>query len=164
MKNKKNNFNNGISLYEFILIVSVVLIASVTVVVVVVNKNRVGSNRTFVKIVDQEDLNYEKLSDGSKINISDDVKQLKRIGIVIISNTKIIYANGVTTLTAKVTNDNIEKENLIFNIKFIAIDGSVVKEVIGETGLIRENETKYLKTIITEDLVDVKNIIYEIKK
>lgn len=160
----KSKINNGISLYEFILIVSVVLIASVTVIVVVVNKNRVGNNRTIVTIVDKEDLNYEKLSDGSKINISDDVKQLKRIGVIIISNTKIIYSNGVTTLTAKVTNDNIEKDNLIFNIKFISIDGSIIKELTGETGLIRKNETKNLKISITEDLVDVKNIVYEIKK
>lgn len=162
LKSKK-----GITRNELVLIVAVIIIAVITVIVVVVNKKTNNSNITTgvvnSAVTTGSTKNYEELSDGSKNNISSNIKQDKKVGDLTITSTKILYTKGITSITAKVTNDSVAKDNVKFNIKLIATDGSTKKEIAGEIGAIKANEVKYLKTSITEDLTDVKDIVYEMK-
>lgn len=162
LKSKK-----GITRNELLLIVAVIIIACITVIVVVVNKKSATTNNTDgvvnPTVTNESTKNYEELMDGTKNNISSKIKQVKKAGDLTITDTKILYTKGITSITAKVTNLGSSLDSLKFNIKLIATDGSVKKEIQGEIGSIKANEEKYLKTSITQDLTDVKDIIYEIK-
>jgi hypothetical protein len=155
----------GIGKREAILLIAVVIII-VTTVIIIVGKNKnveeqnVGTTNNLVTV--NKESNYEESENGIKTNISNKVKEIKTVGDFKIEETKIIYASGVSTITAKLINNGIEKELVKLKIKLITTDGKVLKEIETQTGEIKQNGEKYIKASITEDVVDVANIEYEI--
>ncbi len=163
--NKKTNFKRGIAKNTAILIVAIVIIIVMAIIVIIVkNKNTVESSQDVVGSVTSVSTpaNFQEASDGSKTNTSTKVAQTKKVGNITIEETKIVYIKGITSITAKVINDGTEKENIKLKIKLMNSDGSVKKEIEAQAGKTPANATKYIKTSITEDLVDVNDITYEI--
>jgi hypothetical protein len=107
-------------------------------------------------------INYVTTLDGNKTNMSDQLAADKKVGDILLEKNTIVYRNGISKLTSKVVNDNIAKDNLRFKVKFIANDGTVIAESVGFAGSIKENETKYIESNITADVVNAKDIVYEI--
>lgn len=123
------------------------------------NKDNDGTNATT-----DNTPNYVATDDGTKVNTSEQVAEDKKVENILLEKSKIVYVNGTSQLTSKVTNDSAAKDNLRFTVKFIANDGSVIAESIGYVGSIKANETKYIDSYITADVTNAKNITYEIIK
>ncbi|MNV84633.1 hypothetical protein D3C71_1785220 [compost metagenome] len=84
------------------------------------------------------------------------------MGNIVIEKSAIVYENGISKLTSKVTNDSVAKDNLRFTIKFIANDGTVIAQSVGLAGKIGANQTKYIDSSITNDVTNAKSVLYEI--
>ena len=103
------------------------------------------------------------LTDGTnKLNTSKQVAADKKVGNILIQNSKIEYDEKGSLLTAKVTNDSVAKDNLRLKVKFIANDGTAIAETVALLGKVAANESKYINAGITIDETNVKDITYEI--
>ena len=144
-----------------LLIIAIVFVIAIIVVIVAVNKNKpnVVSETQQPASVEK---NYTQTADGTKVNTSQELSQNKQVGDVILEQSKIVYSNGTSLLTSKVTNNGAAKDNLRFKVKFIANDGSEIAEAIGFVGQIKANETKYIDSSITLDTSNAKNVVYEL--
>jgi hypothetical protein len=145
----------------WILIIGAVLIIAVIVIFTSVNRNR-GNNNIANPGANNIQTNYTQNTDGTKVNTSVNVSEVKKVGDVLLEQSKIVYTNGTSKLTSKVTNNGTDKDNLRFKVKFIANDGTVMAEAVGFVGKIKANETKYIDSFITIDTSNSKNITYEL--
>lgn len=156
-------------------LVAVVVILLAAVVVVVMAVNMLGkkapvtpktntNTTTNQNAKTNEPKNYTTNLDGNKINVSKDVAENKKVGDILIEKSKIVYQNGTSLLTSKVTNDSVAKDNLRFKVKFVGNDGKTIAESVGFVGQIKANETKYIDSYITLDVANAKDVVYELMK
>lgn len=164
----KKNLKRGVARNIAIIVIAIIAIIVISIIIIIVkNKNNliVSNQITNEQVSKSEDtLNYIEGTDEAKYNVSEKVVEDKKVENILIQNSKIVYSKGVSKLTAKVTNDNVAKENLRLKIKFIANDGSVIAETIGLIGKIEANESKYIDSSITKDITNTKEITFEIIK
>lgn len=151
----------GISILSLSLIVGAIIIVVLLIVFIFGNKSNTNNN-TLNNTNINESTNYEVTSDGAKVNTSEEVASTQKVGNILIEKSSIIYENGMSKLTSKVTNDSVAKENLRFTIKFIGNDGKVIAQSIGLAGKIGANQTKYIDSNVTDDVTNAKSIVYEI--
>lgn len=162
---KKNNntsgkYNGGISNQTFLIIV-IVVIALAIISAIVLPKILTNNEE---QIIEGEKNNYTVQADGSKLNNSKDVSKTQNVGQIVIEKSSIVYQNGITKLTSKVTNNGPTQENLIFLIKFLADDGTVIAESKGLVGQISTGGVRYIDSNITIDTSNAKSITYEIDR
>ena len=147
--------------------ISIVLILLGAMIIVIMAINILGKeNKTnnVANNVTQSTTNYTTTTEGNKVNTSSELASDKKVGEILLEKSNIVFTNGTSKLTSKVTNDSTQKENLRFIVKFIANDGSVIAQSVGFVGYIKENETKYIDSYITSDVSNAKDITYEIIK
>jgi len=142
--------------------VSIGLIILAIVVIIIMLLNGLGSKTKTNNTATPNDTNYVSTAEGNKVNTSPEVSSNKKVGEILLEKSQIVYENGTSKLTSKVTNDGTKKDNLRFKVKFIANDGSTIAESIGFVGAINANETKYIDSYITLDVSNAKNVAYEI--
>lgn len=159
MKNEKK----GISLVTVVIIL-VVIAVLVTILVVTINNQNNEKIKELTENNTQDTVNYEAVDENTKVNVSEQVSQTQTVEEVVIENSKIVYSDGMSKITSKVTNNAIAKDNLRFTIKAVANDGSVIAQTVGYVGKIGANETKYIDSNITADLSNAKSIVYEVIK
>lgn len=147
----------GLSSVTVIIIVAVIIVIT-SLTIIVVNKNKQKKEES------NNSINYEETASGTKINTSKEVSNDQKIEDVLIEESNIVYKNGISTLTSKVTNNGEAKDNLKFNIKVIANDGTVMTELVGLVGKIEQNQIKYITSSITMDITNAKSIEYKIIK
>lgn len=143
-------------------IIAVIVIIAVTVSIKNA-KNKEIADSVGTKI-SENTVNNVTTEGNAKINTSEQLASDKKIENIKIENSKLVYDGKTSKLTAKVTNDEIVKDNLRFKIKFIANDGTVLAETVGLIGKIGANESKYIDANITIDVTNAKDISYEIIK
>jgi len=153
MINKNQNRNR-------LLVFGVIVVVIIVVVIAMINKGNSGNLNT--EATNNVETNYVESTDGTKVNTSEQVAEVKEVENVLLEQSKIVFNNGTSLLTSKVTNDGIAKENLKFKVKFMANDGSVIAESVGFVGKIKANEIKYIDSYITLDISNSKNVIYEL--
>lgn len=118
------------------------------------DKNTSNTNNT---------VNYETTTDGSKVNTSSNVSADKTVENVKIEQTKIVFKNGISTLTSKVTNNGDDKTNLQYDVTFKAADGTVLGTSIALVGNIKKGETRYVESGVTKDVSNAASVEYKIK-
>jgi hypothetical protein len=143
-----------------LLVLGVVVVVIIIVVIVMINKG--NSNKLNEEATNNVKTNYVESADGTKVNTSEQVSEVKKVENVLLEQSKIVYNNGTSLLTSKVTNNAVAKDNLKFKVKFMANDGSVIAESVGFVGKIKANETKYIDSYITLDISNSKNVVYEL--
>lgn len=143
--------------------ISVVLLGIVIIIVMAVSilGNRNQTNNQGNNVV-EDTTNYTTTPEGSKVNTSEEVATDKKVGNILLEQSKIVYENGTSKLTSKVTNDATAKDNLRFTVKFIANDGTTIAQSVGYVGAIKENETRYIDSYITSDVSNAKDVVYEV--
>jgi len=144
-----------------VIILALVAIIATIIVIVIVNRNNSNAINQGKK-TNNNDLNFTESADGTKTNVSQELLKNKQVGDVVLEQSKIVYNNGTSLLTSKVTNNGIAKDNLSFKVKFIANDGSVMAEAVGYVGKINANETKIIDSYITIDTSNSKDVTYEL--
>ena len=149
-----------------IIAIGLAVTAGIVILVMGVNilgkGNKVNNETNIVAETPKDTTNYTTTTEGNKVNTSEEVATDKKVGNILLEKSQIVFDNGTSKLTSKVTNDSILKDNLRFKVKFIANDGSTIAESVGYVGKIKENETKYIDSYITSDVSNAKTIIYEI--
>lgn len=138
-----------------IILIAIVIIVALAVIAL-------GKKENNAQPPAENDKNYTQSATGVKVNTSDDVSKDKTVNGVVLSSNQIVYEDGMSKLTSKVTNDSTEKANLRFKVKFIDNAGNVMAESVGYVGQIRANETKYIDSYITTDVVNAKDVVYEV--
>lgn len=95
------------------------------------------------------------LEDGTKLNISEKIKQTKKVGDLEISNIQITYQNGVTNILATVTNTSSKKSELQ-NVSIVLSDdeGNTIYTLRGVLEETEPNGTSQLNTSITADFAN----------
>jgi hypothetical protein len=141
-----------------LIILGVILVIIVISVIVSINKK----NNNTAQQTNTAKENFVVAADGTKTNTSEEVAKDKQVGDVLLEKSKIVFENGTSKLTSKVTNNGIAKDNLRFKVKFLANDGSIITESVGFVGKIKANEVKQIDSYITLDISNAKNIVYEL--
>lgn len=140
----------------------IALIAFIIIIIAINMFNRGGNQGNTESQIDKIDKNYTETETGTKVNTSEEVSKDKEVANVLLEESKIIYENGMSKLTSKVTNDATAKDNLRFKVKFLDNAGTVMAESVGFVGQIKANEVKYIDSYITLDVSNAKSITYEL--
>jgi len=109
-----------------------------------------------------DSINYTTLISGVKENNSIRVKEEQRVKYLIISNTKIVYENEISKLTADVLNTSRDSNNLKLKVIFLGNDLKTIIEKEFEIGDIKTNEIKNINIELQEDITNTNLIRYEI--
>ena len=147
-----------------VLLVAVLVIAIVLIVVFVTRPKE-------EEVVPQETPTYgeEKsgeyeveLSDGTKMNVSEELKKAKTYNGVEISNVTLTEKDGVTILRGDVTNtgETVHERERV-KITLIGANDEEVVEMTGTIVELQAGETKTLDVRITGKLTDVKDYTIE---
>lgn len=146
-----------------LILITIIIILLILIAYFIINSlNRKDSVSNMLDNNVLQTINYTTTYQGDRINTSLNVLTEKKVGNIIIEKSQIVYKNGVSKLTSKVTNGNIKKDNLRFLVKFLSNDGTVIAESVGFAGKIDNNETKYIDSYITYDVSKSSNVIYEL--
>lgn len=150
------------------IILIVVAIVVIVIMAVSANKGNKKNNTSNSNTTNQNQVNYQQNADGSKVNTSEKVSEEKKVGDVKIEKSKIVYENGISTLTSKVTNNGADLDNLEFTVKFIGSDGKEISTngvaIVGYVGAIKSGEVKYINSSVTQDVTNAADVQYTISK
>ena len=153
-----------------VLLIAVVLIA-VILIVALVNANgrdNVAENpnngETSQNVQDEEQYTAE-LSDGTKINTSEDFNQTKTYGDLEITNIQFTNKDGMTVLLADITNKGTSThEEEIVTIKILGENGEVLDELHPVLGKAEPGETIELNAGTSADVANAKDFTIEASK
>ena len=115
--------------------------------------NDLDNNKAENKAVKEEFV--QVLDDGTKLNISTKLNQMKELDGLSIGNIQYTYNNGISTVLADVTN-NSSKATDLTDVKLILLDkdGKVMAELEGLIGPLQPGASTKLNMGITLDLVN----------
>jgi len=120
-------------------------------------KNQAKSNVNHV-----DSINYATIQSGIRENNSFRVKEDQRVKYLIISNTKIVYQNEISKLTAEVLNTSKGANNLKLKVIFLSNDSEIITEKEVVVGSIKTNETINISIELETDITNTDSIRYEI--
>lgn len=106
----------------------------------------------------------EKQEDGSKVNISDQLKQTKTIDGLEISNIRLVEKDGLSQIVAYVKNpSSITKGN--FDIVITALDknGNKLLELDGFIDKVELGKTGIMNAYVTSDIANAYDITIQKK-
>ena len=101
-----------------------------------------------------------------EVNDNQEVIKDQNIDGIEITNTSLIYEDGISYLTATVTNNTgVDYELNEYKINVKDSDGNIIVTMPGYVGSILKNgESKNINTMISEDLSKAYSIEYEVFK
>ena len=101
-----------------------------------------------------------------EVNNNEEVTKDQNIEGITITNTSLVYEDGISYLKATVTNNtgsDYELNEYKINVK--DIDGNIIVTMPGYVGSVLKNgESKTINTMISEDLSSAYSIEYEVIK
>ena len=151
-------------------ILSLLLILLILVVLSVflysnINKKEKNNNDDNGGNVTESQDNYTKiLEDTTKVNISEKIKEEKKISNLVISDIKIEEVDNVSKFTANVKNNgNYEIKDLILSIKLVNSKNEEITTISGYVGNINPGEVLKLDTQATFDFSNAYDVQITIK-
>ena len=101
-----------------------------------------------------------------EVNNNEEVTKDQNIEGIMITNTSLVYEDGISYLKATVTNNtgsDYELNEYKINVK--DSDGNIIVTMPGYIGSVLKNgESKTINTMISEDLSNAYSIEYEVVK
>ena len=101
-----------------------------------------------------------------EVNNNEEVTKAQNIEGITITNTSLVYEDGISYLKATVTNNtgsDYELNEYKINVK--DSDGNIIVTMPGYVGsVIKNGESKSINTMISEDLSKAYSIEYEVVK
>ena len=101
-----------------------------------------------------------------EVNNNEEVTKDQNIEGIMITNTSLVYEDGISYLKATVTNNtgsDYELNEYKINVK--GRDGNIIGTMPGYIGSVLKNgESKTINTMISEDLSKAYSIEYEVVK
>ena len=113
----------------------------------------------------EKDNNKDSKTD-MEVNTNDEVIKDQNIDGIEITNTSLVYENGLSYFSATVTNNtgsDYELNEYKINVK--DSEGNIIVIIPGNVGsTIKNGESKNINSVVTEDLSKAAYIEYEIVK
>lgn len=101
-----------------------------------------------------------------EVNMNEDVIKNQNIDGIEITNTSLVYEDGISYLNATVTNHTgTDYELSEYRISVKDSNGNVIVTIPGYIGnILKDGESKLINTMISEDLSKATSIEYEVIK
>lgn len=147
-----------------------IILGSIVAVLVILNSIILVStgykmnqaNKERVKSVDEENKYVTILSDGTKENTSEKLKEKKSFDGLEITDIKLTENNQKTTLTGTITNNtNKIKGDYIVNAIFVDSKGNELAEMSFYVKQLQSGESTVLNAATTFDYSNAYNIIFK---
>lgn len=144
-----------------ILLIGILIIAIVLIVMVLINRKINASDQQSKEQVKEEKYT-EELEDGTKINTSEELNNIKNYGDLEISNIQYTEKDSISVLLADVKNNGttIHKEEIV-KITILGENGEIIAEIKPVIGRIEPGESIKLNATITADVVNGKDFKIE---
>ena len=145
-----------------ILLVAVIVIAIVLIVGVANSGNNDELQQGQEEIVVNEERYTTELSDGTKLNTSEEFNNSKTYGNLTISNIQYTERNGTSVLLADVTNNGSTRHEVeIVKITILGDNNEVITEIKPVIGDIEPGETIKLNASISADVANARDFRIE---
>ena len=119
------------------------------------NQNQIQNTVTENKEDDKKEKYVQLLEDGSKLNISEKLRENKKIDSLVLKDIQLTYKNGVTTLLTNVENTSNKKvEQKVVEVTLIDENKEKIYTLQGIIEEIEVGEIKQLNCSITADFVN----------
>lgn len=101
-----------------------------------------------------------------EVNMNEDVIKNQNIDGIEITNTSLVYEDGISYLNATVTNHTgTDYELSEYRISVKDSNGNVIVTIPGYIGnILKDGESKPINTMVSEDLSKATSIEYEVIK
>ena len=137
------------------LIVILIIIIAIVVISKVVKEDKEEKTEEYVEV----------LEDGTKLNVSEQLKESKNIDGIEIANIQLTEQNGQSVLLADATNTNNTNTGVMpINIIILDKDGNEIVKIPGVIAPLKAGETKQLNVGITEDYANAYDFKIEKQK
>lgn len=148
---------------NWIALIIVVVLISIILIVVLVRGEDNKTQEPMEEIRQEEEEKYLiELEDGTKVNTSEELKNVKAYGNLRIGNIQFTEQNGRSKLTAEVKNTgNTTHEAEIVKIKIKGENNEIITEIKPVIGEIEPGETIKLSATITAEVANAKDIEIE---
>ncbi|MFR8234263.1 MAG: hypothetical protein ACLVA2_07700 [Clostridia bacterium] len=146
---------------RLILILVIITIIVTAIYFVVKNKtNELDGNNNNTEIQNQSQENISILEDGTKLNISNKIKETKKIDGLEFTDMEITEKDNVTVILANIKNTTNEiKGNYPINIKVVDKDSKEIITISGYIGEVKPNQSITFNASATFDFSNAYDII-----
>lgn len=147
----------GIKIIDIIIIIAIIVILIIGINKLIQNKNNKEQNTLTNQIQTEDDQEkyVEVLEDGTKLNISEKLKQTKKLDNLEIKNIQLTYKDGVTNLLATVSNaENKKIEMTQVEITLLDENKNTIFKIPGIIEEAKEGETAQLNCSVTADFAN----------
>lgn len=148
---------------RLILILLIITIIVTAIYFIMKNNSKteeLDGNNNNSQIQEQGKENFSVLEDGTKLNISEKIKETKKIDGLEFTDIEITEKDNVTVILANVKNITKDiKKDYIVDIKVVDKNGNEITSLSGYIGEIKPNETIAFKTSATFDFANAYDIV-----
>ena len=145
-----------------ILLVAVIVIVIVLIVGLANGRNKEVQQQGQEETLVNEEKYATELSDGTKLNTSEDFNNTKTYGNLTISKIQYTARNGTSVLLADVTNNGSTRHEVeIVKITILGDNNEVITEIKPVLGDIEPGETIKLNASISADVTNARDFTIE---
>ena len=140
--------------------ISILIILSIIIIVILlIVKNNSNVSQEKGQETNNEKEFTEKLSDGTELNISEEIQKGKKMDGLEINNIQIRKKGNVTLILGNITNTSNEtKGGYKIKVKVIDKEGNEIISLPGHIRNLEPNETEQLNVSATFDYVNAYDI------
>ena len=153
MKNENENKTKNVKDVYLYIAIAVIVIVTIAIIAIAfaIKGNNNGNSQIRSGSTNEEFTVYD--NEGTKVNISDKLKESKEIEGLSLSNIQLTENNGQTTLIVYVTNNTTNEFPEPFDVNLVLLDkeGQTIVTLPAIIPSLKPEETKSFSSSITED-------------
>ena len=152
-KEQKLRKERGVSILTLV----VVVLIAIMIIIILVNafRKKGQENVDATQGTEQGQEYVQTLSDGSKLNKSEELQKTKKVNGLEISNIQLRETGGITTLLADVKNTtNKETEDKTVKVDILDKQGNVITRLLGPIDSIPAGGPVKLNVAVTADVAN----------
>ena len=144
--------------------IGVLIAITIIAIIALMIMNNKGGKSASKKNETKSDMSYE-LEDGTQLNTSSKLNEIKKFDGLEISNIQITQKDNVSLLLAKIANiSNTKQGGYVIDIKIIDKQGNEIKTVPFLVKELEPGETTQLNASATFDFVDAYDFVISKKE
>ncbi len=146
------------------IVIGVLIAITIIAIIALIIMNSKGGKSASKENKTKSDMSYE-LEDGTQLNTSSKLNEIKKFDGMEISNIQITQKNNVSLLLAKIVNtSNTKQGGYVIDIKIIDKQGNEIKTVPFLVKELEPGETTQLNASATFDFVDAYDFVISKKE
>lgn len=143
------------------LVIIAIIVIVIACIIIVRNNNKTD---TVTDTSETQEIEVQTMSDGTKLNTSNKLSEIKRVGNLEISGAQLTNKDNKTTFLADVKNVGTDKITML-DVEVVLLDktGNTVKTLNGLLGTIASNGTTQLNVETTGNYTEAYDYKVNIK-